>query len=245
MTREIKITRCPPGAAAWRQGPPPSVRVADIRRWLHHLYGFTLPNNDAGRDAAFVMCCHLARCPDAPKRIRNWLSLLAPWMPPSEREALLARVIARPFRWSADVLAHVLGGVTDDDRQRFSLGTIGAVDVPKAEREARRRERKRERDTARRRGRGAKPRAVYEANSVNRAKPWLALGISRATWFRRREKERETSPRPAYFEACMVDAHLSQPSKPSRRGLSDQGTVTIAEDYVMGRSFQVEFTRSW
>lgn len=31
----------------------------------------------------------------------------------------------------------------------------------------------------------ATPRAEYEAHSIEKAKPWEALGISRATWFRR------------------------------------------------------------
>lgn len=31
----------------------------------------------------------------------------------------------------------------------------------------------------------AQPREEYLANSVSRSKPWLALGISRATWYRR------------------------------------------------------------
>lgn len=35
----------------------------------------------------------------------------------------------------------------------------------------------------------AQPRADYEANSIERAKPWEALGISRATWFRRGKPE--------------------------------------------------------
>lgn len=29
----------------------------------------------------------------------------------------------------------------------------------------------------------ATPRAEYEANSITRAKPWAALGISRRTWY--------------------------------------------------------------
>jgi transcriptional regulator with XRE-family HTH domain len=29
------------------------------------------------------------------------------------------------------------------------------------------------------------PRADYLANSISRSKPWEALGISRATWYRR------------------------------------------------------------
>jgi predicted ArsR family transcriptional regulator len=31
----------------------------------------------------------------------------------------------------------------------------------------------------------AQPRAEYEAQSLSRAKPWEALGMSRATWYRR------------------------------------------------------------
>lgn len=31
----------------------------------------------------------------------------------------------------------------------------------------------------------AVPRAEYEANSITRTKPWEALGMSRATWYRK------------------------------------------------------------
>jgi hypothetical protein len=57
-----------------------------------------------------------------------------------------------------------------------------------AEREERakgRRERNRKAHEAKRRARGVRTRAEYEAQSVSRAKPWLALGISRTTWYRR------------------------------------------------------------
>jgi predicted DNA-binding transcriptional regulator AlpA len=30
----------------------------------------------------------------------------------------------------------------------------------------------------------SRPRAEYLANSITRAKPWEALGVSRATWYR-------------------------------------------------------------
>jgi hypothetical protein len=45
-------------------------------------------------------------------------------------------------------------------------------------------ERDRERHTARRRAAGAVDRATYEANSESRQKPWEALGMSRASWYR-------------------------------------------------------------
>lgn len=35
----------------------------------------------------------------------------------------------------------------------------------------------------------AQPRAEYEAHSIERAKPWEALGISRTTWYRRGKPE--------------------------------------------------------
>jgi hypothetical protein len=34
----------------------------------------------------------------------------------------------------------------------------------------------------------AEPRRDYEARSIARLKPWLAQGISRATWYRRRNQ---------------------------------------------------------
>lgn len=35
----------------------------------------------------------------------------------------------------------------------------------------------------------AVPREEYEANSINRTKPWEALGMSRATWYRKGKPE--------------------------------------------------------
>jgi hypothetical protein len=35
----------------------------------------------------------------------------------------------------------------------------------------------------------AEPRCDYEARSIARLKPWLASGISRATWYRRRRSK--------------------------------------------------------
>jgi hypothetical protein len=40
----------------------------------------------------------------------------------------------------------------------------------------------------------AEPRADYLARSTARAKPWLAEGISRSTWYRRRARERTGGP---------------------------------------------------
>jgi len=65
-------------------------------------------------------------------------------------------------------------GITEDEQRQ--LRTIISVE------EAKRRRAKRER--ARRAASGAIPRGEYEAGSVSAKKPWEALGISRATWYR-------------------------------------------------------------
>jgi len=38
----------------------------------------------------------------------------------------------------------------------------------------------------------AQPRADYEEQSLSRAKPWEAEGVSRATWYRRRKEKTES-----------------------------------------------------
>lgn len=50
------------------------------------------------------------------------------------------------------------------------------------------RERHADRDTVRRRAAGAIEREIYESNSLSQLKPWEKEGISRRTWYRRREK---------------------------------------------------------
>ncbi|MBN9062189.1 MAG: hypothetical protein J0H41_07080 [Rhizobiales bacterium] len=104
---------------------------------------------------------------------------------------------------SGDDLADLLQ-VHRVEREAFGLTCFGAVDFRKAERLAAAKELKRARDRDRiadkraadRVARGqapAKPRALYERESLEKAKPWLALNISRATYFRRRAKPPQTT----------------------------------------------------
>jgi hypothetical protein len=160
-----------------------ALRIADLCRLFLARYGRTLPDDDAGRADARIMAHHLARRSNAERRIISWLELQAPWMKPPEIKALIAEVVNRPRKWRADTLGKCLN-LTDVERHRLVITTIGAVDVDRAERIARRREKARQRDEQRRRARGAKPRAEYEASSINRTKPWQALRMSRASWYR-------------------------------------------------------------
>ncbi|WP_369723087.1 hypothetical protein AB8Z38_03100 [Bradyrhizobium sp. LLZ17] len=170
-----------------------AARPNEIQRILADRYGRELPDDDAGRDDAFVMVNALAWRPNAQRRIPSWLSLWAPWMPADEVQALTAKLIAKPYRWGPDTIGKRLN-LMDVDRTRLKITTIGGVDVGKAERLARRKQRARQREEQRRRANGSKTRAEYEAQSVSRSKPWEALGMSRARWYRLGKPAAETSP---------------------------------------------------
>jgi hypothetical protein len=98
------------------------------------------------------------------------------------------------------------------ERQRLDIRLIGAHDVNRKQRAALAAERKRERDRRRaavkRRQQGRMSRAEYEAGSVNRQKPWKALGISRATYFRQQRAKGEAEieePAATVMNAALFD----------------------------------------
>jgi hypothetical protein len=208
-------------AAASRNATPvtiPTLRSAELRRLFQHRYGHTLPDDDAGRDDAFVMAHHLAHGQDAERRIGLWLGLWTPWMGSTEANQLITRVITKPLRWRADKLG-IRINLTETERQRLAITTIGSVEVTKAERLQRRRERDRLRRRRQLRAQGAKPRAEYEANSASRTKPWEALGISRRSWYHNqteqpREAQVPNPPKP-WEAAGMSRAKWYRAGRPS------------------------------
>jgi hypothetical protein len=195
-------------------------RVAELQKLFAHLYGdgsseaYVLPDDDAGRDNAFIMICHLALCPVAPRwRRLNWLKAHAPWMPAREQMKLLNR---RVLTFKADTLALRLG-VTFAMRQRLGFRTIGAYDVTRTMRDIwvarEQREKDRTSSEARRRKAGAKSRAQYLAESDSRRKPWLAFGWSRRTWHRHGKPEPGESPNVTSPSEVLV------PEEPSPDGV--------------------------
>jgi hypothetical protein len=165
-----------------------SLRCAELRRLFTDRYGFGLHDDDAGREDARIMAHHLAMLAgDQRVRVTAWLSLWAPWMPADEMTRLIDAVTTKALRWRADTLAERLG-LTEADRARLRITTIGAIDMTKDERENARKERKVQAKRKKRREQGVKPRDEYLAAALTHAKPWEAAGCSRATWYRRQGK---------------------------------------------------------
>ena len=157
----------------------PERRVRDLTRFFAFTYG-GLPDDDAGRDLFFVLAHHVTSLDGDPENsIRDYAAAWCKWMPDDELDALARRVLAKPYKWGADVLAHEIG-LYDAVRTLLDIRSIGAIDVPKAERVKRRAQRKAETKKAKRRAAGSKPQAA----SLSSTKPWLAGGMSRAKFYR-------------------------------------------------------------
>src|SRR5262245_8786822 len=137
---------------------------------------------------------------------------------------------------TADCLARFLG-VTYAQRQALRLRTIGSIDVKKGAREVLRQRKDRVYQECRRRARGARP----QSESLSRTKPWEALNMSRRTWERHRNKQRDASSSAAIF--LSSDDRLATPAGGARmaaergfaskeaRGLpSSQTATTLAAD---------------
>lgn len=163
-----------------------ALRIADLSTLFRSRYGVRLPDDDAGRDDIRLAVDHLAALAHPAKAITRWLETWAPWLTLAEQRQIVSGGIANQRHWKADALAWRLR-LTREERTMLGITTIGAIDHAKAARTKRRRERDKERKAAKRKAAGAVPRGQYESASIEKSKPWLALKISRRTWYRQRQ----------------------------------------------------------
>lgn len=163
-----------------------ALRLHDLAKIFRHRYGIELPDDDAGREDLEIAVNHLANLARPRRHIANWIGLWAPWLTAAEQSDLVGKALANPQHYKADGLAWRLS-LKAEERRMLGITTIGAIDENKAARAKRRRTLERERKAKQRRAKGAKPRKVYEAQSISNAMPWVSEGISRATWYRRKQ----------------------------------------------------------
>jgi hypothetical protein len=213
------------------------LRLRELERLFSQRYGAELPDDDAGRDDLVIAAHHIAHIgADAARHIVAWAQLWAPWMTADKAAKLADRVIANPFKFTADVLAWRLH-LTQAERHDLGITTIGAIDSSKGQRAQFRKLKRQLAASVRRRERGGTSRALYEGNSLSRTRPWEALGVSRRTWYRRGKPpadavssgsaartDRGTSPRPADKDSALVVTHLCHtPPRPGASGSPSTG----------------------
>jgi hypothetical protein len=130
---------------------------------------------------------------------------------------MLEQVEAYPRRWRSETLGGLLN-VTGDEWKRLRLRTIAPVDMTKDERRRFSTKRNTERRRLRRLAKGMKTRTEWlEENKTNRTKPWEELGISKATYYRRRSRNvPETSPREHETGVAAIKISIEQSDQSHR-----------------------------
>lgn len=128
-----------------------AIRLAELTRWLHdtHGAGAELEPSDQSVLIARIFAHHMAALPEMSRRVQAWIDRYTPWLTLASQEVLIAEIASCPLKWSADKLAWKLG-LTDDQRSRLKITTIGAVDCNREQRKARDRQRRAEREKQRR-----------------------------------------------------------------------------------------------
>jgi hypothetical protein len=160
------------------------IRLREIESLCSGRFGALLPDDPAGRCFIEIAANHILGIGGDHRHMLAWIRLWAPWMHPVEAAAIARKAIETPIKYCADTLGWRLG-LTGDERHELGITTIGAVGVPKERRAEFRKLKARLRAQTRRRQAGAQLRVLYEHNSLAWRKPWVALGISRSTWYRR------------------------------------------------------------
>lgn len=128
-----------------------AIRLAELTRWLDDTQGagVELEPSDHSVTIARIFAHHMAALPDTPRRVTAWLDRYTPWLTLASREVLIAECAACPLKWSADKLAWKIH-LTDDQRARLKITTIGAIDCSREQRAERRKHRNAERNRIRR-----------------------------------------------------------------------------------------------
>jgi len=147
--------------------------------------GLELPDDDAGREYLYELLLPVSLGPEPDLKMANIIETWADWMNVDERFYLTAQIERTPAS-VRKIKATTLGErlrVTNAEREHLRLWTIAPFDMTSKQLKEQRKAKDRARKAQLRQAAGGKPRE----QSLSRAKPWAALGISRATYYRRRE----------------------------------------------------------
>jgi hypothetical protein len=159
-------------------------RVAELKRLFKVRYPLGMPDDDAGHDDLWLMMNAISNYDE---RVA-WAGVNAAWLSSAEIDAMAREIGHRPLWLTAREMGDRLG-VTEAERTKHKMKTIRAAGMTDEMMKARVQQNDRNRKKAERAAaRDARPPTISET------KPWLAEGVSRATWHRRRKDraERET-----------------------------------------------------
>lgn len=158
--REIKQRYEHHAKVSKRSRPMAAIRLAELTRWLDdtHGKGVELDPDDRSAFIARIFVHHFVVLADGNRRAADWMATYCPWIERRSRETMISEANHCPIKWTADKLGwHIR--LTEDQRARLKITTIGALGINKEMRAARRNAAKAERERQR--------RAAARANRVS------------------------------------------------------------------------------
>jgi hypothetical protein len=201
------------------------IRIGSLNKLFAYRYGgcptncgWTFPDDDAGLEDLKILLHHYRFT--FPHKMSHVMKLRAPWA----TDKVLEEVCAHPRKWRSERLGRLLG-LTGKEWRELRI-RIAPIDMSKEERRDYSRILSNGKRVKKRRTKGMKSRAEYlEVNNLSQTKPWVAEGISRATWFRKR---RETGLAAIHKNNALdrvVSKGSGNPSPtPSREWVFEQGS---------------------
>jgi hypothetical protein len=194
------------------------LRLGDLRRLFWERYGPRLPDDDAGREDLRELLLAISTGPNADIKVAKAIEVWAEWMSKTEAQELIDDINRTPI-WQRKPNATLLGQrlqVTNAQRERLRLWTIAACDMTQEEAAEWRKAKERARKRKQRELRGRKP----QSSSINRTKPWLALGVSRTTWYRQGGTFRRRETVLSEVKVLIAADKVVPPQQPNHRGLA-------------------------
>jgi hypothetical protein len=160
------------------------LRVGNLRTLLRARCGHTLPDDDAGREYLWELLLPVSLAAEAERKMANTVETWAKWMGGDETRQLIDQINRTPI-YLRKPTARSIGErlrVSNREREHLKLWTIAPFDRTDKQLKELRKAKDRVRKQRQRQAAGSKPRD----QSLSRLKPWQTKGISRATWFRKR-----------------------------------------------------------
>jgi hypothetical protein len=176
---------------------PAEVRECEINKVIDHMFGASLTDDDFGRDVLYELLNQMALRGASTAEMTDLAVDLLPEIADDDSLDVMIKRIGKGRRRGADQIAHALG-VDYRTRTLLDLRTVGANDVSRKWRDAIQRQKEAADKRWAREQAGAKP----QSRSAARNRPWEAMGICRATFYRRKKAAEKSATGNSKKDPC-------------------------------------------
>src|SRR5262245_48765629 len=168
------------------------VKLGNVVTLVRHRCGPVLPEDDAGEEYLIEMLKIISLGPEPERKMINAVETFAPFLDRAEADRIILNVRRMPTweRWpKATILGESLR-VTNAEREHLGLWLIHPCDMSAEDLAEQRKRKERARKARYRRKQSSMQNmADYLAtHSISRTKPWEALNVGRATYYRLKKR---------------------------------------------------------